>query len=470
MSLSSCESTDVVLVFSRPFDLAKNQTAPPLGITYLAAVLEESGFEVSIVDLSISDMNSSEAAAVIASMNPAVVGFSCTTPGFPLAVQVAEKVKQKNVRTKIIFGGPFATFAYHEILSNYPWVDLVVRREGEHTLLDLVKHFVRGTSRPLGDIPGIVYREDGSLKLTSERPFIENLDILPFPALHLLGDLDQYDKKAGVITSRGCPFGCAFCSSAVMWGKKTRFRSVENVISEINTLIKNLSIKEFRFIDDTFTLDRERVLQLCSELEKIRPRLTWRCITRADMVDEEILRAMKRAGCKSVQYGIESANPGTLTLIGKQIFKEEVEKKVDAAKRAGIDVYGSFVIGLPGETREMIEETIEFAESLSLADTQVNIAMPFLGTPLREVLVPQCGARIRHNNWENYHQNFKETGIVIENPELSIRDLLELCFEARTINLRNFGILKDVSQKLELQAQLKTEKLKQKKELKKEKR
>jgi anaerobic magnesium-protoporphyrin IX monomethyl ester cyclase len=453
LNYSNVDTADVVLVFSRPFDLARSQTAPPLGVMYLAAVLEESGFKVCIVDLSISDMDSSEAATVIASMNSAVVGFSCTTPGFPLAMQVAEKVKQKNPRTKIVVGGPFATFAYDEILTTYPWVDVVVRREGEYTFLDLAYYFIRKGLHPLGNIPGIVYKGNGSLTLAPERPFIENLDILPFPALHLLKDIDQYDKKAGVITSRGCPFGCAFCSSTVMWGNRTRFRSVENVMSEIRMLVKDFAVKEFRFVDDTFTLDRERALHLCSELEKLRPHVTWRCITRADMVDEEVLRAMKRAGCVSVQYGIESAHPQILALIGKKIFREEVEKKVDAAKKVGLKVNGSFVIGLPGETREMIEETIEFAESLSLADTQVNIAMPFLGTPLRSILVPKFGARIRHNDWENYHQNFKESGIVIENPQLPLHDLLELCFRARMINLKTFGVLDDASQKLEMRAQ-----------------
>lgn len=435
---------DVVLVFSKPFDLSGSQTCPPLGVCYLAAVLEASGVEVGIVDLSIADVEYSEAAATIAAMEPVLVGFSCTTPGFPLAVQVAERVKQKIPKTKIIFGGPFATFAYDEILSTYSWVDLIVRREGEQTLLELAEYFMRGAPLSLQSISGIVYRGNGSLVVTPDRPFIENLDSLPFPARHLLGNLDNYAMKPGVISSRGCPFGCAFCSSTVMWGKRTRFRSVRNVISEINMLIKDFSLKRFWFTDDTFTLDRKRALKLCSELEKIRPQIKWGCVTRADMVDEQILCAMKRAGCTSVQYGIESANAKTMTVLGKKIFREEIEKKVDTAQKVGLRVFGSFVIGLPGETKEMVEETIEFAESLSLADAQINIAIPFVGTPLREVLVPKFGSKIRHNNWENYHQNFKENGVIIENPHLPIHDLLELYFRGRMINIRNSGILEEL--------------------------
>lgn len=436
---------DVVLVFSKPFDLSKSQTCPPLGVCYLAAVLEEAGFEVSIVDLSITD-EYSEAAGIIASMNPAIVGFSCTTPGFPLAVQVAQEVKEKLPKTKIIFGGPFATFAYYMILSDYPWVDLVVRREGEQTLLELAEYFIKRAPGSLQNISGIVYRGNSSFVITSDRPFIENLDTLPFPARHLLGNLDTYFMEPGVISSRGCPFGCAFCSSTIMWGKRTRFRSVHNVMSEIKMLVKDFSLKLFWFTDDTFTLDRDRALKLCSELEKIRPQLKWGCVTRADMVDEQMLRALKRAGCTSVQYGIESANAKTMAILGKKIFREEIEEKVALAKKVGLEVFGSFVIGLPGETKEMIEETIEFAESLSLADAQINIAVPFLGTPLREVLVPKFGSKIRHNNWEDYHQSFKEKGVIIENPHISIHDLMELYFRGRMINIKRSGILEELFQ------------------------
>lgn len=435
---------DVVLVFSKPVDLPKTQTCPPLGVCYLAAVLEQSGFEVSIVDLTVEDMSVSEAAAMILSMGPAIVGFSCTTPGFPLAVRIAQRIKEEVPRTRIIFGGAFATFAYNEILSTYPWVDIVVRREGEHTLVDLAEYFIRGASHSLSNIPGIVYRGNNSLVVAPERQFIENLDSLPFPARHLLEDLSRYAMDPGIISSRGCPFGCTFCSSTIMWGKRTRFRSVENVVNEVKMVVRDFFVKRFWFIDDTFTLDRERVLFLCSELEKVNPRPSWGCITRADTVDEQVLRALARAGCTSVQYGIESASEKTLNLLGKKISRKEVEKKVDMAKKAGLKVYGSFVIGLPWETREMVEETIEFAESLSLAEAQINIAMPFLGTPLREVLVPQFGSRVRCTDWENYHQSFKERGVIIENPRLPTRDLLELCFRGRMINMRTSGILKTI--------------------------
>jgi anaerobic magnesium-protoporphyrin IX monomethyl ester cyclase len=435
---------DVVLVFSRPFDLSKRQTCPPLGVSYLAAVLEEAGFTVRIVDLSISDMDSSEAAETIVSMDPVMVGFSCTTPGFPLAARVAEQVNRKAPQTKIIFGGPFATFAYEEILSTCPWVDIIVRREGEYTLLDLAGYFIRKRPRTLESIAGIAYRGSNSIVVAPDRPFIENLDELPFPARHLLGDLTAYAMEPGIISSRGCPFGCAFCSSTVMWGKRTRFRSVDSVISEIRMLVKDFSLKQFWFIDDTFTLDKERALRLLSELEKINPQLKWGCVTRADMVDEELLRAMAWAGCISVQYGIESGSEKTMNLLGKKIFRDEVEKKVDMARRAGLEVYGSFVIGLPWETRDMVEETIEFAESLPLADAQINIAMPFLGTPLREELIPHFGSHIQHNDWENYHQSFKKSGVIIENPRLPTRDLLELCLRGRMINVRTSGLFKTV--------------------------
>ncbi len=437
-----CDTMDIVLVFSKPFDLSKSQTCPPLGICYLASVLEQSGCRVSIVDLSITD-NYSEAASAIASMNPVMVGFSCTTPGFPLAVQVAQQVKEKNPKTKIIFGGPFATFTYREILSNYLHVDVVVRREGEQTLLELAEYFVRGKNISLQSISGIAYRRNGLLMATPERPFIKNLDVLPFPARHLLGDLKKYAMDPGVISSRGCPFGCAFCSSTVMWGKRTRFRSTNNVIDEIKTLAKDLSVKRFWFVDDTFTLDRKRALRLCSQLEEMKPRLTWGCGTRADMVDEELLQAMARAGCTVVQYGIESSNSKTMKLLGKKISREEVEKKIDLAKNAGLDVYGSFIIGLPGETREMAEETIEFAESLPLSDTQINLAIPFPGTMMREELVSKCGAKIRHNNWEHYFQSYKEKSIIIDNPKLPIRSLLELYLRGKMINLRKFGAFKN---------------------------
>lgn len=444
LSIESGDDVDAVLVFSKPPDLYKSQTCPPLGVCYLASVLEQSGFHVSIVDLSVRDMDYSEAASAIASSNPLVVGFSCTTPGFPSAVRVAQRVREKIPGAKIIFGGPFPTFAYDEILSKYPCVDVVVRGEGEETLLELTEYFIRGTPISLNSIAGIAYRSNGSLVVTPERPFIQDLDSIPFPAYHLLDDLKEYGLSPDIIFSRGCPFGCAFCSSTVMWGKKTRFRSVQNIIDEIEFLNEDFSITDFWFVDDTFTLDKKRTLRLCAELEKFRPLLSWGCVTRADLVDEELLHAMAKAGCKSVQYGIESANPKTMKMLGKKIFRKEVEEKVYMARKVGLDVFGSFIIGFPGETREMIEETLEFAESLPLSDTQVNIALPFLGTRLRDELVPEYDSKVRHNDWEYYHQSQKERSAIIENPQLPVRDLLELFLRGRMINYKKAGILEEI--------------------------
>lgn len=362
---------------------------PPLGLGYLAAVLEQN-HEVRIFDFSL-DLRSSLDSDLqhVNSFDPHLVGITAMTSLYHSALEAATLLKAYLGRP-VILGGPHATMCPERILEESPVIDYVVRGEGEKTILELVEAL--GGDRDLGSVNGLTYRRRGEVVSNPDRELIADLDALPFPARHLF-DLDRYGLRAPdgqpmatILSSRGCPYNCSYCFKGIV-GRTYRQRSPENIIAELQHIIAEYGIRSFYFIDDLFTIDLRRLQAITEGLIAQRMGIRWQCLGRVDRVSAEILRKMYAAGCRRIHFGIESGNQKVLDRINKGIKLEEVRQAVRWAKAAGIQAKGYFMLGLPGDTEETMQQTIDLAVELDLDEAMFSLTTPFPGTRLWDELV-----------------------------------------------------------------------------------
>jgi radical SAM superfamily enzyme YgiQ (UPF0313 family) len=290
------------------------------------------------------------------------------------------------------------------------------------TVLDLARALSGGGD--LAGVKGIAFRRDGRVVRTPPRPFIRDLDTLPLPARHLF-PMAEYHPHAGMyrrlpfanmVTARGCPYGCIYCNHT-MWGKKVRKRSPGKVFEEIRHLIDRYGVREINFYDDTFTLVRDDTMELCRLIAESGTRVDWRCSSRVDRVDEELLRAMRRAGCYSIGFGVESGNEGLLKVIDKGITKDDARRAFALSRKVGIDAYAYFMLNLPGETEETIEQTIAFAKELRPAVAAFSIATPMIGTEFRGMIEADDRYRIVEEKWNDYRA-FGDNDVLFTQPRL----------------------------------------------------
>lgn len=368
---------------------------PPLGLGYLAAVLEAAGHSVAIYDLGLDPATPLELeVARIAAYAPDLIGFTAMTNNYHSAEQAIALLKQRT-SCPIVVGGPHATLFPEEVVQD-PHVDYVISGEGEETLSELAQAILAMGSRPpievLRHIRGLYFTDGKQVVQNAPRPLIENLDALPFPARHLY-ELERYplyapngERMVTVLTSRGCPYNCSYCFKGIV-GRTYRQRSPENVLAEVRGLVHAYNYHNFYFIDDLFTLDRERLTALTSLLIEARLNIRWQCLARVDRVTPELLQLMHRSGCREVHYGIETGNPEIMKTIGKRITLEQVRQAVSWTAEAGILAKGYFMLGLPGDTDETMEQTIAFASELPLDQAMFSLTTPFPGTRLWDELV-----------------------------------------------------------------------------------
>ena len=375
-------------------------TSPPLGLAYIASVLEKRGEDVKIIDSLAEKYTFDDIRKEIDRWGADVVGVTSTTPTFYDALKVAKIAKECNATT--VLGGPHVTFTAAETLSNYPFVDFVVRGEGEFTMLELIESLKKG--KELKSVLGLSYRSaSGVVKENPPRPPIIDLDVLPMPAYHLL-PMSKYTfqgfRFATMVTSRGCPFQCVFCSSSKICGKKWRGRSAEKVVDEMEFLINKYRVKHIEFLDDTFTFDRKRVMKICEEIISRGVDVEWMCSSRVNLFDRELAFKISYAGCRCVYFGVESGSQRILNLMRKGITLNQAVKAVNLAKEAGINTVASFILGMPDESVDEANATIEFATRLSPDYAQFTICTPYPGTELYEYAVKNNLLLTR--NWSKY--------------------------------------------------------------------
>jgi len=404
----------------------ENYAQPPMGLALLAGVLEREGHKVSIIDANALNLGQEEIAEQ--SCGADVAGITAMTPSIGVAMETARNLKQKAPGLTVILGGAHATLLPRETLDSAAEIDMVVCGEGEDTIVSLLQSIERG--KPPGDIAGVGYRTGSETVVTPRADTYVDMDSLPFLAYHLLPwkayrphpPHGRDTPFAAIITSRGCPYHCSYCSKPI-FGYKFRAQSPKRVVDEIDRLVNGFGIREIAFYDDVFTLDKKRANEVCAEIIRRNLRFYWTCESRVNLVDRELLRHLKEAGCYSIAYGIESASPDILKIMDKGITLEQVESAVRLTRQEGLQAVGYFMIGSPGESRESILKTIDFARKLRLDFAQFSITTPFPGTRLYEMYQEINPGR--NISWDSfvYAGGKREMSPVFESSQLKSADL-----------------------------------------------
>lgn len=394
---------------------------PPLGLTYLAGILEQDEHEIRIIDCPIDNLNHQKLSDELNSFQPNIIGITSMTPTIKSAIQAAQNAKEVCPDSTVIFGGPHATFMDQQILKDEKAVDVVVRGEGELTLKELVGNEL--ISKNLLKIKGITFRKDEKIIRTPKRPYIQNLDELPLPAYKYV-PLEKYRIHGKIhlpiMTSRGCPFQCSFCVASEIFGAQFRARSCKSVVDELEWLRDEHGANAISFQDDTLTFDHRRILDICAEIEKRKINLPWGCQTRVDQVSKEVLSKMKKASCNLVSFGIESGCQKILDAVKKKITISQAQRAIKWAKDEGLFVAVSTIMGYPGETKEMMHQTFDLIRNIEPDDAWLCIATPYPGTDLRR-LVEKKGWKMS-DNWTQYDTMHP----VFDNPNLPSEDLAEM--------------------------------------------
>jgi len=342
----------------------KGKREYPLGLLYLESILSQKGHNVLIKDYyhDTWEIAREQVLKEIKENSPGVLGLSCVTMNRTASFRMARIVKEQYPEMKIIMGGVHPTYMYEQILLSLP-IDAIVVGEGEETTPELLEAFEKGKS--LKKIKGLAFKENGKVQFTGFREPIHNLDALPFPKHELFADVLKKTKSAGIMSSRGCPFCCVFCSTSVFWGRRWRPRSAKNVVDEIEYITKNLPyVEDIFFQDDTFISDNQRVMDICNDIIKRGIKIKWACSGRVDRVTKEMLIKMKEAGCTEVSYGIESGSERILKTIDKKITLEQIEKTIAITNEVGMRYFPFLMVGNPGESWETVQETVDFLKKL----------------------------------------------------------------------------------------------------------
>lgn len=389
--------------------------APPLGMLYIATYLREEGIDVSIIDEAAQGYSLKGTVDWVKKEDPDILGFSTCSSSGRKAALIAERVKKENPNIVTVFGNFYATFNAERVLRKYPFVDVIVRGEGEYTSLELAKCLEK--KRDLKKVLGINFRKNDQIISTPDRPLIKDIDSLPFPDREML-DVEYHNTTAGIVvapkkfssfvSSRGCVFKCRFCGCQRLARNLWRSRSVENILEELH-LLSSQGYKQFLFVDDNFTLNPKRVIKLCQRLKKERVDVEFFAEGRVDNCPQDMLQEMERANCKMMYFGIENATQKVLDYYDKRTTPKQAEDAVKKARKAGIDVIvASFILGAPNETRKEIQNTLNFAQKIQLDIPQFNILATFPGTDIWEELKMQ-GVLDEEKHWE--------TGVLV--PEVS---------------------------------------------------
>lgn len=359
----------------------------PLGLGYIAAMVEQDGHQVDLLDPNVQEVPIAEIAARVAASPPLLVGISFMTPQFFRVKEICQRIKEAALQVPIILGGAHPSVMPEETLLGIPEADYAVAGEGEEIMRRIMRALVNGHPIP-EDIDGLARRRDGEVVFHGPRQSIANLDTLPFPDRSLIDQslynpqsfLSHFSRLGTIYTSRGCPGRCVFCASGYGIRSVVRERSMDNIIAEIDMLRANYNIEYLIIKDDTFTMRRKRVQEFCAALSKRHPGLKWHCMGRVNTVDYDLLVTMKKAGLNDIFFGIESGNDQILKKAQKGITTARARQAVEDCARAGVKTYGAFILGLPGDNPETIEQTICFACSLPLTMAGFSILIPYPGT------------------------------------------------------------------------------------------
>lgn len=386
----------------------KSQFTIPLGLAYLARVLQDNAYSVTVLDMGVEKTTRTTLSAILSREMPKLVGITSTVLTYNDGIRVASFIKKQKPNLPIVIGGPQASFLPEQTLEK-GCIDIVAISEGEITMLEIAEYYINGDIFSLSKIKDIAYKHNGQIVINERRPFIENLDTIGFPARDLF-DLNKYENPFSIITGRGCPHACTFCTNQNMWRRRYRVRSIDNVVKEIIEIRDKYKPDMIHFIDDTFILDHERVVSICDESIEKHIHVIWSCSSRGKPIPSYVLKKLREAGCRGIIIGAESGSNRVLRNIKKGVTKQDIEETVKGIHRAGIGVVCSFIIGFPCDTERSINETIQFAKQLASLQiskneppvlSQFGAVMPLPGTELFDNL-PKRDRLFLMENWDRY--------------------------------------------------------------------
>lgn len=383
-----------ILLVNPPIRVTAKPGVFPSGLGYIAAVLLKDGYDVQVLDINGHRYDKETVRKKLAEFlnigNIDVVGIGCLITCYNYVKWLIKTIKEINPNTKVIVGGGLGS-SIPEICIDKLKADIVVIGEGEITIADLLNTLQ--IKSDLEKVKGIAFKKGDKIVRTLPRERIKNLDELPFPAWHLFpmdiylqnqfeveAIMDIKGKSMNVIGGKGCPFNCTFCYE--LFSHKAIKRSVNNVIDEIKVLQKRYGVKVIGFMDDLFAMDKNWVMEFCDEINKQDIKLKWFCAARVNTVDEEMLKKMKEAGCILVNFGIESGSQKMLDIMNKAVRVEQASKAINTARKVGLRLNTSFMMGFPEETKESLDETIKFCIDNNVHLTTIFFVTPYPGTAL----------------------------------------------------------------------------------------
>jgi anaerobic magnesium-protoporphyrin IX monomethyl ester cyclase len=393
----------------------------PLGIGYLAAVLEKNGYDVNVIDCQALKLTLGEVENELRKRQPDVVGLTSTTLTYKSALKIINVAKKALPNCITVIGGPHVTFWDEEALQECPSLDVVVRREGETTMLELVQRL--DAAKSFHDVIGTTCRKDGKTVKNPDRPYIKDLDDLPFPAVHLF-PVEHFNKYGNIIfpvmTSRGCVYWCDFCTAVRMFGRKYRMRSPKKVVDELEFLCKKYGEKQYTFYDDAFTVNQARTEEICDEILRRGLKIKWDCETRVDMVSKDLLLKMKEAGCIAVWYGVEAGSEKVRDAMGKGISTNQTLNAFKWTKEAGLIAVASIILGFPGETKETAWESVKLLQRINPDEIGIYIATPYPGTPMYDY--------VKKMGWLKVYDfdKYDTATPIFESPTMSMEELREI--------------------------------------------
>jgi radical SAM superfamily enzyme YgiQ (UPF0313 family) len=375
-------------------------------LPYLASALRAEGHEVEILDLLLARTTPAKIEARMARFRPELVGITSVTLNHHIAASIAEVVRKCDERVPIAMGGPHVSFEIESSFRDLPALDYIGIGEGEHTMVELARAL---TGRmDLRDVRGLALRDGDRAVRTAPRPLEDDLDTIPDPARDLvpLARYLAFDAHASIVTSRGCPYSCVFCSAPAWTGRQVRYRTPSLCVDEIER-VAALGFTEICIEDDLFTLYRKHFLAICNDMIRRNTGIRWNAFSRVDTITPEIVEIMARAGCQAICFGVESGSQEILDLVKKKSNLDKVKEAMRMTQAAGISALASFIIGLPGETESSLRQTVKFANELHDEFGSLygfHVLSPFPGTEVRD-RAKDYGLEILTSDWKQYDAN-----------------------------------------------------------------
>ena len=382
-------------VFYSDMDLSDTKSSsPPIGILHLASIAKEYGYPVKLIDAHAEGMNVSAILKAIDEFSPYVVCLTAMTIMIDAAAEIAKAIKEKYPFIITMIGGVHLTAEPSKTLKEYPQFDFGVVGEGEVVLLDFLERLHKGDD--LSGVQSLVWRKDDEIVINTRRSFYKDLDDFPFPAFDLVGDKlfshyrlsvfgTKHFRSIGLVTSRGCSGMCTFCDLGVV-GRGYRIMTAPYLINNLKELSEKYKVNDLLFYDDMFTGNKKRLLDFCNAMIEAGTPFTWSCCSRVDFVSYlDVLELMKKAGCHTIEFGVESGCQRILDSMRKNVTKDKIAHVIDMATKAGITTKANFILGHLGETHDSIMETIEFANSLNVTYVQHTHLVPLPGSETYEL-------------------------------------------------------------------------------------